>query len=59
MGRKVERAPSSETISLIEQQILNEQLGPEQISNWLKINNYEGVTLLCHTPINSTKFAKI
>ena len=33
MGRKVERAPSSETISLI--------------------------ALLCHTPINSTKFAKI
>ena len=44
MGRKVERAPSSETISLIEQQILNEQWSPEQISNWLKINNYEGVS---------------
>ena len=44
MGRKIERAPSSETISLIEQQILNEQWSPEQISNWLKINNYETVS---------------
>lgn len=44
MGRKVEREPSSETISLIERQILNEQWSPEQISNWLKINNYETVS---------------
>ena len=44
MGREVERAPSSKTISLIEQQILNEQWSPEQISNWLKINNYETVS---------------
>ena len=44
MGRKVERAPSSNTILLIEQQILNEQWSPEQISNWLKIHNYETVS---------------
>ncbi len=44
MRRKVERAPSSETILLIEQQILNEQWSPEQVSNWLKINNYETVS---------------
>jgi IS30 family transposase len=44
MGRKVEKAPSSNTILLIEQQILNEQWSPEQISNWLKIHNYETVS---------------
>jgi IS30 family transposase len=44
MGRKVSKAPSSETILIIERQILNEQWSPEQISNWLRINNHETVS---------------
>ena len=44
MGRKVSKSPSSKVISIIERQILNEQWSPEQISNWLKINNYETVS---------------
>ncbi len=41
MARQMDKGPSCELISLIEKKILNEQWSPEQISNWLKINNHE------------------
>ncbi len=44
MSRNVDKGPSSEIIFLIDQKILYEQWSPEQISNWLKINNYEPVS---------------
>jgi len=44
MARKVEKGPSSAVILLIEQKILCEQWSPEQISNWLKISEYEPVS---------------
>lgn len=36
--------PLRDTIKLIEQQIIQEQWSPEQISNWLKINHHETVS---------------
>ena len=44
MSRKVDKGPSSAVILLIEQKILCEQWSPEQISNWLKLSDYEAVS---------------
>ena len=44
MSRTIDKGPSSEIIFLIDQKILCEQWSPEQISNWLKISNYEPVS---------------
>lgn len=37
-------APSEETVKLIEQQIIQDQWSPEQISSWLKLHHYESVS---------------
>ena len=44
MGRKLEKNPSEEVILLIDKKILDEQWSPEQISNWLKLYDYESVS---------------
>ena len=44
MGRRLEIAPSEEIILLINKKIVDEQWSPEQISNWLKLHNYETVS---------------
>lgn len=37
-------SPTEETIKLIEQQIIQNQWSPEQISSWLKLHHYERVS---------------
>lgn len=44
MGRKLETGPTEATILLINKKILEEQWSPEQISNWLKLHNYDTVS---------------
>ena len=44
MGRQLETSPSEKTISFINKKIIDEQWSPEQISNWLKLHNYESAS---------------
>jgi len=44
MGRQLGKSPSRETILFINKKILDEQWSPEQISNWLKLYDYETVS---------------
>ena len=44
MGRELETAPSEATILFINKKILDEQWSPEQISNWLKLDDHETVS---------------
>ena len=44
MVRHIYKGPSSETIAIIEEKILNHQWSPDQVSKWLKIHHTETVS---------------
>lgn len=44
MGRQLEKTPSEKTILFINKKIVDEQWSPEQISNWLKLHDYQTVS---------------